>query len=72
MHNAINKSMLTEVHLGRSLGVHFAINSKFYLIQVVMNNGLAPITLTTPEGMMAGIEYKGVKNLLETEFPPGG
>ena len=27
VHNAINKSLLTEVHMGPSYEVHFAINS---------------------------------------------
>ncbi|KAL1825588.1 hypothetical protein ACET3Z_012366 [Daucus carota] len=35
---------------------------------VVMDNGLAQITLTIPGGMIAGIEYKGIKNLLEYEY----
>ncbi|KAK1354657.1 Rhamnogalacturonan endolyase [Heracleum sosnowskyi] len=37
---------------------------------VVMDNGLAQITLSTPGGMIDGIGYKGINNLLEPEYGP--
>ncbi|KAK1371842.1 hypothetical protein POM88_028200 [Heracleum sosnowskyi] len=39
-------------------------------LQVVMDNGLAQITLSTPGGMIDGIGYKGINNLLEPEYGP--
>ncbi|XP_074325275.1 uncharacterized protein LOC141662125 [Apium graveolens] len=39
-------------------------------IQVVMDNGLTQISLSTPAGMIDGIGYKGINNLLEPELGP--
>uniref|UniRef100_A0A5B6ZSC2 rhamnogalacturonan endolyase n=1 Tax=Davidia involucrata TaxID=16924 RepID=A0A5B6ZSC2_DAVIN len=33
--------------------------------QVVMDNGIVNVTLSSPEGMVTGIQYKGVNNILE-------
>lgn len=42
----------------------------YFFIKVVMDNGLAQISLSTPGGMIDGIRYKGINNLLEPEFGP--
>ena len=33
--------------------------------QVVMDNGIARVTLSKPDGIVTGIEYNGIDNLLE-------
>lgn len=38
-----------------------------FLFQVVMENGLVSVTLSVPGGMVTGIEYNGIANLLEEE-----
>ncbi|CAA2985951.1 probable rhamnogalacturonate lyase B isoform X1 [Olea europaea subsp. europaea] len=37
--------------------------------QVVLDNGLLKLTLTTPEGLITGIQYNGLDNLLELNNP---
>lgn len=34
------------------------------VLQVVMDNGIIKVTLTNPSGSIAGIQFNGVKNLL--------
>lgn len=36
------------------------------IIQVVMCNGLVTVTFSNPAGMVTGIQYDGMKNVLET------
>jgi len=35
------------------------------IFQVVMDNGIARVTLSKPDGIVTGIEYNGIDNLLE-------
>lgn len=35
------------------------------MVQVVMDNGIARVTLSKPDGIVTGIEYNGIDNLLE-------
>ncbi|KAK4393933.1 hypothetical protein Sango_1864100 [Sesamum angolense] len=37
-------------------------------IHVVLDNGILNVTLSTPGGMITGIEYNGIDNLLEYEY----
>ncbi|KAL6582863.1 hypothetical protein OROMI_004941 [Orobanche minor] len=37
-------------------------------LQVVLDNGILNVTLSTPGGMIIGIEYNGIDNLLEHEY----
>lgn len=42
--------------------------------QVVMDNGILQVTISKPEGIVTGIQYNGISNLLEvrTDEPNGG
>lgn len=35
------------------------------IFQVVMDNGLVNVTLSSPQGMVTAIQYNGIDNLLE-------
>lgn len=37
-----------------------------YVLQVVMSNGLVTVTISNPAGMVTGIQYNGISNVLET------
>ncbi|KAL7254869.1 hypothetical protein ACSBR1_009090 [Camellia fascicularis] len=37
-----------------------------YDLQVVMSNGIVTVTLSNPAGMVTGIQYNGINNVLET------
>lgn len=37
----------------------------FLYMQVVMDNGILQVNLSKPEGMVVGIQYQGIDNLLE-------
>ncbi|XP_019177548.1 PREDICTED: probable rhamnogalacturonate lyase B isoform X3 [Ipomoea nil] len=37
--------------------------------QAVMNNGILSVSLSVPDGLVTGISYQGIKNLLETKNP---
>nr|GMD51544.1 probable rhamnogalacturonate lyase B [Ipomoea batatas] len=37
--------------------------------QAVMNNGILSVSLSVPDGLVTGISYQGINNLLETKNP---
>lgn len=37
-------------------------------MQVVLDNGILNVTLSTPEGMITRITYNGIENLLKQEY----
>lgn len=37
----------------------------FLLLKVVVDNGLFSVTFSVPGGMITGIQYNGIDNLLE-------
>ncbi|KAL3524991.1 hypothetical protein ACH5RR_013363 [Cinchona calisaya] len=39
----------------------------YFFLKVVMDNGFVNVTLSVPGGMVTGIEYNGIANLLEQE-----
>uniref|UniRef100_A0A5B6ZQ63 rhamnogalacturonan endolyase n=1 Tax=Davidia involucrata TaxID=16924 RepID=A0A5B6ZQ63_DAVIN len=66
--------LLTECY-AKTSGIPGSINSRELLSSpplqlhkldhhVVMDNGIAKVTLSTPEGMVTGIQYGGIPNLL--------
>lgn len=37
----------------------------FVYIKVVVDNGIVEVTFSIPEGMVTGIQYNGIENILE-------
>lgn len=37
------------------------------IIQVVMDNGIVQVTLSTPDGDVVGLSYNGIDNILDTK-----
>ncbi|XP_057495308.1 probable rhamnogalacturonate lyase B isoform X2 [Actinidia eriantha] len=61
-HNGGISGNKTSPKLAPAGGVHLQIQGA----QVVMSNGLVTVTLSNPAGMVTGIQYGGINNVLET------
>ncbi|KAK9090224.1 hypothetical protein Sjap_023401 [Stephania japonica] len=55
--------LLLALVAGEGVGVQLHYRGQRY---VIMDNGLVQVTLSVPEGMVTGVKYNGIDNLLET------
>lgn len=71
--NYVRKSLHNQLNI---INIYLYISKKeisnlfLFFCQVVLQNGLANISLSCPQGMITGIEYKGINNLLEYKHKP--
>lgn len=44
------------------------IDNMILVMQVIMENGILKLTMSQPDGALTGIQYGGMKNLLDTKL----